>query len=113
MTCAGLSFLGFIIRGYWMISGSKLLHTKPVKIVPHIIDTVLLLSAVVLEMLSGFYPLKVDWVTLKVLLLVVYIILGTFALKRGRTKPIKIICFVLAIITFLGIYGLAVHKPIW
>jgi uncharacterized membrane protein SirB2 len=113
MTCAGLSFLGFIIRGYWMISGSKLLHARPVKIVPHVVDTVLLISAIVLVVITGFYPLKVGWVTLKVLLLVVYIILGTFALKRGRTKPIKILCFVLAVVTFLSIYGLAIHKPFW
>ncbi len=113
MTFAGLSFLGFIIRGYWMISGSNILHAKPVKIVPHVVDTVLLVSAIVLVVLTGFYPLKVDWVTLKVLLLVAYIILGTFALKRGKTKASKIICFILALITFISIYGLAIHKPIW
>ncbi|NVJ60090.1 MAG: SirB2 family protein [Gammaproteobacteria bacterium] len=112
MTFAGLSLLGFIIRGYWMISGSKLLHAKPVKIIPHIVDTVLLASAVVLVVVTGLYPLKVDWVTLKLLLLVAYIILGTFALKRGKTKKTKIISFVAALITFFAIYGLAMHKPI-
>ncbi|WMS86098.1 SirB2 family protein [Pleionea litopenaei] len=111
MMFAGLSLLGFVIRGYWMISGSKMLNAKPVKILPHIIDTVLLISAVVLVIVTGYYPLKFDWVTLKILLLVAYIVLGTFALKRGKTKTIKIVAFVLALVTFFAIYGTVIHKP--
>jgi len=111
MMFAGLSLLGFVIRGYWMISGSKMLNAKPVKILPHIIDTVLLISAVVLVIVTGYYPLKFDWVTLKILLLVAYIVLGTFALKRGKTKTIKIVAFVLALVTFFAIYGTVMHKP--
>jgi len=111
MMFAGLSLLGFVIRGYWMISGSKMLNAKPVKILPHIIDTVLLVSAVVLVIVTGYYPLKFDWVTLKILLLVAYIVLGTFALKRGKTKTIKIVAFVLALVTFFAIYGTVIHKP--
>ena len=113
MTFAGLSFLGFVIRGYWMISGSNLLHKKPVKILPHIIDTILLLSAAVLVVLTGLYPLAVDFVTLKLLLLVAYIILGTFALKRGKTKAIKVASFVAALVIFLSIFAVAMHTPVF
>ncbi len=113
MTFAGLSLLGFVIRGYWMISGSKMLNAKPVKIVPHIVDTILLVSAVILVVMSGMYPLKVDFVTLKLLLLVAYIVLGTFALKRGKTKTIKIVAFIAALATFFAIYWAAMTKPVF
>ncbi|NVK89649.1 MAG: SirB2 family protein [Gammaproteobacteria bacterium] len=113
MMFAGLSLLGFVIRGYWMISGSKLLNAKLVKILPHIVDTILLASAVVLVIVTGFYPLKFDWVTLKLVLLIAYIVLGTFALKRGKTKSIRVISFVAALVTFFAIYGVAMHKPMF
>ncbi len=113
MTFAGLSLLGFVIRGYWMISGSKLLHAKPVKIVPHIVDTVLLASAVVLVIKTGMYPLKVDFVTLKLLLLIAYIILGTYALKRGKSKAVKVVAFIAALATFFTIYWAAIAKPVF
>lgn len=96
-----------------MISGSNLLHKKPVKILPHIIDTILLLSAAVLVVVTGLYPLAVDFVTLKLLLLVAYIILGIFALKRGKTKAIKVASFVAALVIFLSMFAVAMHKPVF
>ncbi len=111
MTCAGLTLIGFLIRGYWMITRSAMLHSKPVKILPHIIDTVLLVSAIVLVFLSGLYPFKVDFVTLKLVLLLLYIILGTVALKRGKSKSVRILAFFLALATLLGIYASAMYKP--
>ncbi|MDH5736640.1 MAG: SirB2 family protein, partial [Gammaproteobacteria bacterium] len=81
-----LSISGFILRGYWMMIESPLLQAKPVKILPHIIDTCLLASALVMVYMSAQYPFVQSWLTIKVFALIAYIILGTIALKRGKTR---------------------------
>ena len=111
MACAVISLLGFLLRGYWMLVGSSWLFKKPVKILPHIVDTALLLSAIAMVVISGQYPFKVDWLTLKVVLLFVYIILGMMALKRGRSKQLRVICFILATLTMFSIFAVAGMKP--
>ena len=113
MTCAMLTTLGFALRGYWMVTESSLLQSKPAKILPHIIDTLLLLSAIVLVVMSRQYPFVVGWVTFKVILLVAYIVLGTMALKRGKTRQQRIIYLVASIVTLLVIFAVAGIKPGW
>ncbi len=111
MSMAGLSLLGFIIRGYWMLTEHSLLQAKPVKILPHIIDTLLLASAIYLVVILQTYPLVVNWVTAKVVLLIAYIVLGTIALKRGKTKQTRIIAFVLSLLIILSLFAIASVKP--
>jgi uncharacterized membrane protein SirB2 len=110
MTAAVLSLLGFLMRGYWMLSDNKLLGAKPVKILPHIIDTILLVAAIYLVVVSGLYPFVVNWVTAKVLLLVVYIVAGTIALKRGKTKKARVIALLVAVASVLAIFAIAALK---
>lgn len=111
MTSAVLSFLGFTLRGYWMLQDSPLLRQKLTKILPHIVDTVLLISAISLVTMSRQYPFVVDWVTVKVVLLIVYIGLGTFAMKRGKNKAQRTGFLVAAIVTIIAIFGVAATKP--
>ncbi len=40
------SIAGFILRGYWMFTANALLNSRSAKTLPHIIDTILLGSAV-------------------------------------------------------------------
>lgn len=89
---------------------SDLLDNRWVKILPHVIDSALLASAVALVMLSGLYPFVFDWVTAKVLFLVAYIISGSIALKRGKTKPIRITAFFVALTCLAQIYYAAFNK---
>lgn len=110
MTCALLSISGFILRGYWMLNNSPLLQTKPVKVLPHIVDTVLLLSAVSLLFILGFGLLKQDWMFHKVALLFVYIVLGMIALGNKYSRPRKISAFIGAIVVFCYIAGIAFTK---
>ena len=59
------------------------------------------------------YPFVQDWVTAKVVLLVVYIVLGSFALKRGRTRAVRASCFVAALAVYLAIVSIArAHHPL-
>lgn len=105
-----LSISGFILRGYWMMIESPLLQAKPVKILPHIIDTCLLASALVMVYMSAQYPFVQSWLTIKVFALIAYIILGTIALKRGKTRQVRIIAWVLSVLVFAYIVVVALSR---
>lgn len=63
---AALSITLFILRGIWMMAWPHLLYVKPVRIVPHIVDTILLASALLLVWQLGQYPFVNGWLTAKV-----------------------------------------------
>lgn len=95
-----------------MLVDSPLLNHRIVKVAPHLIDTVLLVSALLLAMLIQQYPGVHDWLTVKVMALVVYILLGMVALRRGPTRSIRAGAFVLALATFGFIVSVAIyHHP--
>ena len=110
MSCALLSIAVFLLRGYWMLQESPLLQLKPVKILPHIIDTLLLLSVFALLFVLGFGLLKQGWLVHKTGLLLVYIVLGMIALGDKYSRPKKIAAFVSAVLVFFYIVGIAVTK---
>jgi len=95
--CAFVSIAGFALRGYWMVKDSPLLQRRLVKVLPHIVDTVLLACAAGMLVLLGTSPLKLDWLTAKILALLAYIALGMVALRFGRGKGVRCTAFVLAL----------------
>lgn len=103
MFCAMLSIFGFITRSMWAFRGSALLEKKFVKIAPHIVDTVLLLSAIGLVVTTQQYPFVSGWVTAKLFALVAYIVLGVFTLKKARNNQQRVVFFTLALLTFIYI----------
>jgi uncharacterized membrane protein SirB2 len=105
-----LSLSFFLIRGLWMVRQSPHLQMKWVRIAPHIVDTLLLGSALGLSYLTHQYPFVQSWLTMKFLLLIAYILLGTIALKRGKTRKIKVICLILAILCASFIVAIALTK---
>ena len=107
-----LSILGFIIRGVWMMQSSEQLQKKWVKIVPHVNDTILLGTAIVLAVMTAQYPGPAGWVNAKIIGLIVYIVLGVIALKRGKTKQVRIIAWLLALVTFAYIVMVALSKQV-
>lgn len=112
MTCAVLSIAGFVLRWIWMLMDSRLLTARVTKIVPHIVDTLLLASAIALVAIIGFGP-NAAWLSAKIAGLVVYVVLGTLALKRGRTKGARAVFGVLAIVVFAFIASVArTHDPL-
>jgi uncharacterized membrane protein SirB2 len=110
MTCAALSGTFFFIRGQWMLAGSQMLQRRWVKTVPHIVDSLLLASAIGLAVWSHQYPGQMPWLTAKLCALVAYILLGAAALKYGRTKSIRAAAYVAALVTFGYIVAVAVTK---
>ncbi len=109
VTCATLSITFFLVRGLWMFTANDLLQHRLVKVSPHIIDTILLLSAIVLTILIRQYPFLNGWLTAKVFALIAYIVLGTIALKRGRTLTTRAIAFAAAILSFGYIVSVAIY----
>ena len=113
VTFAVLSLCGFLLRGFWMMQESALLQARVTRILPHINDSLLLLTAVVLVVMSRQYPLVVGWVTIKIGLLLLYILFGTLALKRGRNKQSRSLFLLAAIIVVGMIFVVALTKPGW
>jgi uncharacterized membrane protein SirB2 len=110
--CVITSYSLFVLRGAWMLRGSALLQRRWVKIVPHVVDTLLLTSAILLALTIRQYPFVSSWLTAKVIGLVIYIALGTIALKRGRTLTIRVWAWIAAQLVFFYIVAVAVtHTP--
>lgn len=96
-----LSFVLFVLRGAWVLAGRDLPRQVLLRALPHTIDTVLLTSALWLTTIVHQYPFRNDWLTAKVLLLVVYIVLGSLALRRLASRGSRMAAFVAA----LGVFG--------
>jgi uncharacterized membrane protein SirB2 len=100
----------FALRGYWMMRRPSKLRERWVRIVPHIIDSVLLASATALVVMTSQYPFAQAWLTAKVLALVAYIVLGSLALKRGRTLQVRIAALAAAAALFGYIVAVALTR---
>ncbi|MEZ5505217.1 MAG: SirB2 family protein [Gammaproteobacteria bacterium] len=113
MLFAAISGLFFLVRGAWMLMDSDMLQKKWVKIVPHVVDTLLLVCAIALCVILSQYPFVESWLTVKVVMLVAYIGLGMVALKRGKTKAIRTVAFFAALASFLFMASVAIsHHPL-
>lgn len=110
VSAALISIMLFVIRGIWMMGWPHLLQNRAVRVVPHIVDTVLLASALLLAWLISQYPFVHGWLTAKIIALPVYIVLGSVALKRGTTKTVRVVAWLLALLTFGYIVAVAVTR---
>lgn len=108
-----LSVVLFLIRLGWSRTAPARLELAWVRIVPHVVDTVLLASAIALTMTIHQYPFAHGWLTAKVLALIVYIVSGSFALKRARTRLGRSVAAVVALASVSYIVAVAVtHDPV-
>lgn len=105
-----ISFGLFVLRGLWMLGASQSLQARWVRIVPHVVDTVLLASAIALAMLTFQYPLAQPWLTAKVLGLIIYILLGMVALRHGRTRGQRSVAWLSALAVFAYIVAVALTR---
>lgn len=102
-----------MLRSLWMLLESPKLQHKLTRVLPHIIDTVLLVCGVWLAFFLQQYPFTEAWLTAKLLGLVVYILAGTVALKRGKTKRQRIVGLIIALLAFAYILAVAVTRTPW
>ncbi len=110
VSCVLLSGSLFAVRGWWMLQAPARLQQRWVRVLPHGVDTVLLVSAISLAVWSGQYPLAQGWLTAKVLALLAYIALGSVALKHGKTRAVRATALVAALLVFAYIVSVAVRK---
>jgi uncharacterized membrane protein SirB2 len=111
--CAVLSIALFVLRGALMLADSPWQRHLVLRYLPHAVDTVLLMSALVLTTVVRQYPFANGWLTAKVVLLTVYVGLGSIALRRGRTRRVRIVALAgaLLVVAFLVTVARA-HHPL-
>jgi len=110
--CVVLSGLGFALRGFWMLRSSPLLQARLTGRLPHLLDSLLLGSALWLAWASGQYPLAQDWLSAKLGGLLVYIVCGALALKRCRHRNGRILFLFLAVLAYAYIVSVALTRQV-
>jgi uncharacterized membrane protein SirB2 len=110
--CAAVSYLLFFLRGIWKLNGSAIMSRRWTRIVPHVVDTLLIVSAVALAVSIRQYPFVDAWLTAKIFALLLYIGLGFVALKYGRSKSVRLAAWIVAQLVFAYIVLVAIsHNP--
>ena len=110
LSAVALSIILFVLRFILLTRGSEMLHKKWLKIVPHVVDTILLGSAIALCFILAINPIEQTWLLHKIVAVVIYILIGFWTLKKASTLPQKWLGFAVAI-ACLSIAGkLAVSK---
>lgn len=103
----------FICRGIAVQAGAIIAMAPAVRVLSYVIDTVLLLTALALVFTLRDVVLQSSWLWAKVVLLPVYIVLGSLALKRAKTRVAKLGFFIAAVATLVFMYGIArSHDPL-
>lgn len=110
MTTAIVSIAFFIVRAWWSVREVALLQRRWVRILPHVNDTLLLVLGVMLTIILSMSPHQHPWLAAKLLGLIVYILLGTVAIKRGRTPLTRGLTAIAAIVVFFYVFGTAITK---
>jgi uncharacterized membrane protein SirB2 len=113
VTAIIVSGLLFALRGSARLLGAQWTMAAPLRYLSYTIDTTLLTAALMLVTILHQYPFVQAWLTVKVLLLVLYVVLGSFALKRGSTHAVRLWCFLGAVVVYLFIVSVArAHSPL-
>ena len=108
VTCVAVSGLGFLLRYVMVRRGSKATQTLAFRTLPHVVDTLLLASAVSLAILTRIEPLSSDWLAAKIIGLIAYIVAGSVALRGPpRARPIA---FMIAVVVYVQIIAVAVTR---
>jgi uncharacterized membrane protein SirB2 len=103
----------FFLRGLALHLGGRWAMAAPLRYLSYTIDTVLLTAALMLATILHQYPFVHGWLTVKVLLLVGYVVLGSYALKRGRTRKERVVCWIAALVVYGFIISVArAHHPL-
>jgi uncharacterized membrane protein SirB2 len=110
--CVIVSGSLFALRGLLRITDVAIVNHWAMRVTSYLIDIVLLIAAIMLTLVVHQYPLVHAWLTVKMLLLVLYILLGFIALKRARTRRGRFMALLAALLAFGLMIGVAVrHNP--
>lgn len=107
-----LTLILFLLRAFWMLRASPRLQDRWIRVLPHANDTVLLGAAIAMLVVAEMNPLQQPWLLAKIVGLMAYIGLGTVALKRGKTRAIRIKALIAAVGVFGYIMAVAITKQV-
>ena len=103
----------FALRGIGVLVGARWPQAALVRYLSYTIDTVLLTAALMLVTILPSAMFAYHWLTVKLVLVVAYVVLGVFALRRGRSRGTRAICYAGALLVFIAIIGIArMHHPL-
>ena len=103
----------FALRGAFALAGMRWPQALPVKWLSYTIDTCLLTAALMLLTILPWAMFANGWLLTKIVLIVVYVVLGVFAMRPGRRQRTRALCYAAALLVFAGIYGIArAHHPL-
>ena len=109
-TAVALSITGFFVRGAASLAGAQWVSSRAAKTVPHVVDSVLLLSALVLAWMLRLTPGQAPWLEAKIVGLVLYVALGVVALRPGRPRSVRAAAWVAALLVVGWIVSVALTK---
>jgi uncharacterized membrane protein SirB2 len=107
---AAVSVAGFVARGLGSFTQAAWVRRRWVRIAPHAVDTLLLLSALVMAWTLRLTPANAPWLAAKIAGLLLYIGLGMLALRPGRPLALRIAAWVAALAVFGWIVSVALTK---
>lgn len=110
VSAVALSFAGFFARGLGMLAGSAWVRHRAAKTLPHVVDTVLIVSALWLAWILKLTPASAPWIAAKIIGLLAYIALGMIALRFGRSRSVRATAWLAAMLTFVYIVSVAITK---
>lgn len=105
-----ISGLGFVARGMGSLSGASWVHGRVAKILPHLVDTLLLASALMLAISLGLNPARTPWLLAKIVGLLLYITLGLVALRPRFSRALRATCWAFALVVLAWIASVATLK---
>jgi uncharacterized membrane protein SirB2 len=112
IACVALSGGLFALRGVFAVTGAAYANHTLLRRLSYVIDSALLAAALLLASIIHQWPFVQPWLTTKVVLLVAYITIGLFAMRLGKTRAVRLACFISALILYSLIVGVAVtHDP--
>jgi len=112
IACVVISLLGFFVRGWALFIRKAVNGSAWCRVMPHVIDTMLLLSAIGMVVVAEQYSFASDWLIAKIMALLLYITLGMMSFKYFRTRAQGVLYWLLAMLVFGYIIGVAItHEP--
>lgn len=110
VSCVALSIGLFAGRSVWVLLSARALW-RWLRVIPHVIDTLLLASGLSLAFLLHQYPfLNSDWLTAKVIGLIVYVALGVAVFRGHQSRPARALTGLMAVLVFIYIVSVAFSK---
>ncbi len=113
VTCALISIGGFALRGYWALRADPRLQHRLARVLPHLVDSVLLGSALGMLWLWQLSPFALNWLTAKLIALLVYIALGMVTLRFARRTLTRTMAYIAALLTAGYILSVALTHSAW